>query len=654
MSKLIRGFWLPIILMTSLLTACGGGGGGGDSSTGGSTGSTATTTGITSGIAVDPYITNARFEELSADGQTLIQSSTGASSSTGQFSFSNEIADGSIIRINLTSKGQHANAPYAGVIKRKVVVGDTGPVVVSPLTTLLANGMSPAAVIQMLNSAGLSGLTEDDLDNDPMIALTNKTGTVTAADLVLLQANMAVNAFMVANQDFNYGGPATTAVTIVAFNDVASMVQDSLNPVIFQQMTTAIGTGFTVGDLANTAVVVTNTAVQQIQQQVDPVTAIDNALADATTIADSFYQTRTGGSTTDPGTGTGGGTTSPTGSELYASNCQLCHGALASSNISNRTATGIQSALDTIGSMSSISLTSSEVQLISDALTGTTTTPPATDPGTGTGGSTGGGTTTPTGSELYASNCQLCHGALASSNISNRTATGIQSALDTIGSMSSISLTSSEVQLISEALTASAPPTTDPGTGTGGSTPACGSCHSLPPSGTTFPNEAGSHAIHTSLNGIGTTCDNCHAGNDHQSGFVDLGFASTWNAKSGPATDNMDGTCSNISCHGGKQTPVWGLGSINVNTDCTSCHALGTAQYNSYNSGQHSRSAHVRQACTACHNTTSLATSHFQNLGTSAMEGPASATIGGGSTRINSYNTSTRTCTNACHGSETW
>jgi len=299
--------------------------------------------------------------------------------------------------------------------------------------------------------------------------------------------------------------------------------------------------------------------------------------------------------------------------------------------------------------MSSINLTSSEIQLISDALTGSTTTPPATDPGTGTGGSTGGGTTTPTGSELYASDCQICHNPLASSNISNRTAAGIQSALNSVGSMSSINLTSSEIQLIADALPATTtPPTTDPGTGTGGGTPACGTCHALPPSGTTFPNEAGSHAIHTSLNGVGTTCDNCHAGNDHQSGFVDLGFASTWNAKSGPATDNMDGTCSSISCHGGQQTPVWGVGSINVNTDCTSCHALGTSQYNSYNSGQHSRGAHTRQACTACHDQAKLAAGHFSNLNTTAFEQDPASTLN------SSLNYNGQSCNPSCHGSENW
>ena len=69
--------WLPIILLTGLLTACGGSGGS-DEVAGGSSNDTVAnvpvvTTSIKTGIAVDPYITGAIFEELGADGKTLIQ-----------------------------------------------------------------------------------------------------------------------------------------------------------------------------------------------------------------------------------------------------------------------------------------------------------------------------------------------------------------------------------------------------------------------------------------------------------------------------------------------------------------------------------------------------------------------------------------------------
>jgi mono/diheme cytochrome c family protein len=308
--------WLSMIVLMGLLTACGGGGGSDDPVVADS----ADTTSIIAGVAVDPYITGAQFEELSADEQTLIQGSAGTSSATGQFAFNEPINVGSIIRINLNSKGQHAGVPYTGVIKRQVFAGDEDPIIVSPLTTLLANGMSPDAVLQMLNQAGLSGLTGSDLKKDPMAALATKTGDVTESDLVLLQSNMAVNAFMEATKNFNYGGPSPAADSPVSFSDIAAMVQESCNPVLYRQLASAISTDFTVGDMAHMAVVITKEAVRQVNSgsAINSVTTIDNDLANAINIADGFYQTRTGmgsgmpdpgtGGMTDPGTG---GTTDP-------------------------------------------------------------------------------------------------------------------------------------------------------------------------------------------------------------------------------------------------------------------------------------------------------------------------------------------------------
>jgi predicted CxxxxCH...CXXCH cytochrome family protein len=138
--------------------------------------------------------------------------------------------------------------------------------------------------------------------------------------------------------------------------------------------------------------------------------------------------------------------------------------------------------------------------------------------------------------------------------------------------------------------------------------------------------------------------------------------ATTFNAKSGAATWNSTAlTCGNVSCHGGQTTPNWQTGSINVNTQCTSCHTRGTTQYNSQNSGEHKKHEtakynNVTVVCADCHNTTTLATNHFTSLGTTAMEGPASATIGGGTTRINAgnYSSTTGNCTPVCHQQEKW
>jgi hypothetical protein len=49
---------------------------------------------------------------------------------------------------------------------------------------------------------------------------------------------------------------------------------------------------------------------------------------------------------------------------------------------------------------------------------------------------------------------------------------------------------------------------------------------------------------------------------------------------------------------------------------------------------------------------------HFTTLSTTAMEGPASATIGGGTTRVTTYAPATGSCTPSagvgCHGTRTW
>jgi hypothetical protein len=45
---------------------------------------------------------------------------------------------------------------------------------------------------------------------------------------------------------------------------------------------------------------------------------------------------------------------------------------------------------------------------------------------------------------------------------------------------------------------------------------------------------------------------------------------------------------------------------------------------------------------------------HFTNLGTTAMEGPASATIGGGTTSIPAENYNGFSCDPGCHRRRIW
>jgi predicted CxxxxCH...CXXCH cytochrome family protein len=213
----------------------------------------------------------------------------------------------------------------------------------------------------------------------------------------------------------------------------------------------------------------------------------------------------------------------------------------------------------------------------------------------------------------------------------------------------------------------------------------CTSCHVSPPNGgapagAAYPNVPGAHAAHIALNGAGTpiSCNTCHSGlgsgtlaHYNRANAIpgenalrvppgDAAFLATYNAETGASSfDNSAAlSCSNVSCHGGQTTPSWQTGTLDVNNQCTNCHVSGTSQYNSYNSGEHTR--HLNDfgtsstTCKYCHNTATLAVNHFTTLSTPAMEGPASATIGGAGTLITTWVPATQSCTPACHGTKTW
>ena len=205
----------------------------------------------------------------------------------------------------------------------------------------------------------------------------------------------------------------------------------------------------------------------------------------------------------------------------------------------------------------------------------------------------------------------------------------------------------------------------------------CTSCHAKPPTGSAFPNVAGTHPIHNGLNGGNLACATCHTGSDtgsqvhydHANGRPgkdalraapgEVSVAASYNAKTGTASFNASAlTCSNISCHGGQATPGW-TNTASIAANCTACHVRGTTQYNSFNSGEHKK--HVVDegfACNQCHDMTAANTkpgalNHFKFLGTTAMEGPASDTIGFGAsdaTGTRTYNVANQYCLLSCHG----
>jgi mono/diheme cytochrome c family protein len=141
------------------------------------------------------------------------------------------------------------------------------------------------------------------------------------------------------------------------------------------------------------------------------------------------------------------------GAALYTTNCSSCHGPLATSSKRGMTAAQIQSAIQSVGAMSSLSkLTAVQIQAIASALSSTvTSTPTPTTPAT------------IDGAALYATDCSSCHGPLATSSKRGRTAAQIQSAIGSVSAMSQFStLSTAQIQAIAAALATTPTPTPAP------------------------------------------------------------------------------------------------------------------------------------------------------------------------------------------------
>jgi len=849
--------WVCGISTIWILAACSSGSGDSTPNSGSAAGGSTPSSGsamVNQGVAVDPYVVGAVFQEVAGDGSVLQRQST-PSDASGAFSFPNPMTVGSTVELKVSNPGLHGGAPFQGVLRRFIRAGEAFPVTVTPLTTLLANGVMPSDAILALNNAGFSGLTTADLYSNPMTGLADLTGGVTDQKLRLLQAAMAVEAYMEITGIFRPTlSDLNNASQAQILSSMGAAIRNYLNATGFTLASIALAgdpqmTGpLTLGDLimavvqqqqtlialtkANLAAngafnpaMVNQAVLNNLAQTIplaknrfmgrqpqgmvmngailysDNCAGCHSALATSSKLGRSAIQIQTAITNNTGGMGslntltsgqiqaiadslaTGGSApppaATPDGAALYLTNCAGCHGPLATTSKPGRTAAQIQSAItnNTGGMGAMMTLTAAQIQAIASVLPAS---PPPTQiappdgialynsecagchgalastskPGrtaaqiqTAITNNTGGmgslntltaaeiqaiagalpaapppPVTPPSGATLYGNNCAGCHGALASTSKPGRTAPQIQTAItNNTGGMGSLStLTATEIQTIAGALPAAPPPPVTPPSGatlysnncagchgalastskpgrtaaqiqaaitnnTGGmgslstltatqvqtiasalpAAPAggpdysnCTACHGQPPAGSSYPNVAGAHAVHTTLPSVNNNCGACHVGAGHN-GIVDLGVVATYNAKSGAATFNSNNTCANVSCHGGKITPVWQSGSIAVDTQCTSCHAAGSSQYNSYYTGQHSRHINMGYSCTICHNPSKLATGHFSNLATSSFEQDPASTIGAGVTSVNSYapsasNPVSGTCSPKCHNAQNW
>lgn len=251
---------LGILVVSALtLTGCGGSDNDGGSNL----------TSITAGVAVDPYIKDAQFEEFDAN-NALLQTSA-ASDSNGRFVFTNPLRRGSRIVMKL-GRGLHAGTPFRGTLKRKIDI-DSGPLVVNPLTTLVADGKTETEVLNLVKAiTGDTTITTADLTADPMARLTD--GDITAQDKSLLAANMSVNTAMEIIGNASDLTKVQTVAAVVENQLSASVLNDLTAASTAGEIDIAAATGVTVTSYIADTVVVNTDGTTDVQSVADSMTPV--------------------------------------------------------------------------------------------------------------------------------------------------------------------------------------------------------------------------------------------------------------------------------------------------------------------------------------------------------------------------------------------
>ncbi len=264
-------------LMTIIAT---GGGGGSDSSSDG--GDSSGDNGQLSAyvLAVDPYIVGVKFCEDKNDNGTCDdgeQIST-ASGSDGLCGFENELTAGSTLIIH--TQGTHNGVTYDINIAREISQSDiTGAetLVISPLTTLTARGLTNDQVAEILQTAGLTNITASDISGNPMESVADLTSGLTEAQLARIRSSIVVYAFLKIRRGSNALQNLTAAQlyasamdtdTGAVYNILSTMVFIVRNAISPTTLSTVEGyfpdnlpitlPSITAGDFIQTAVTITN------------------------------------------------------------------------------------------------------------------------------------------------------------------------------------------------------------------------------------------------------------------------------------------------------------------------------------------------------------------------------------------------------------
>jgi hypothetical protein len=217
-TQLIKILVFALLLLGTI--SCGGGGGSSSPSV------------AVNGTVVDPPIVGAKFVELDPAGNVVQESSP--SDSQGKFSFPRNLTRGNTVEME--TSGKHGGTPFLGLLKLKIK--DPKPsIIVSPVTTIVAEGLTELETVSLLESSGANGITENDVEKNPLDQLAEKTtADVTNQDLQQLIGNLAIGATLALHnnniQDSTFDSTVATIAatienTILNTTDIAAITTNT-------------------------------------------------------------------------------------------------------------------------------------------------------------------------------------------------------------------------------------------------------------------------------------------------------------------------------------------------------------------------------------------------------------------------------------------
>lgn len=209
----------------------GGGGGGGGSAAASAGGSSGSSSGVDfSGFGIDGYVSGAtvfwdKDGDFFQDDDETVQTTT---ASDGSYTLKGVVKSekGQIVFLG---DGIDTNTGGAvGMMATSTLVTNTAKAMVTPLTLLMAQGVSESSLLQTLGLTSLSSLA----DYDPMAVLVSGVGDTTSAGTALLKAQQlfaVINA--VSGMAASVSGTAATAlastISAIAKQDLSKLVGTS-------------------------------------------------------------------------------------------------------------------------------------------------------------------------------------------------------------------------------------------------------------------------------------------------------------------------------------------------------------------------------------------------------------------------------------------